>query len=135
VFLNRVTILLAALSLVLAACSGGETAAPAGKGQVATGQALFERVVLGPHAAPGCITCHSREPGVTLIGPSLAGIAARAASNMPAKSVEEYLLESIVDPNAAVVQGFAPGIMYPRYGDDLSSQEVNDLVAYLLTLK
>jgi len=34
-----------------------------------------------------------------------------------------------------VSEGFAPGIMYQRFGEDLTEQEINDLVAFMLTLK
>ncbi len=52
-----------------------------------------------------------------------------------AKTVEEYLHESIVNPNAFVVEGFPSGVMYQNYGQDLSKQQIDDLVAFLLTLK
>jgi len=50
-------------------------------------------------------------------------------------TAEEYLKESIITPNAHVTEGFTAGVMYQNYGKDLTEQEINDLVAYLLTLK
>ncbi len=47
----------------------------------------------------------------------------------------EYIHQSIVDPNAYVVEGFAEGLMYQNYAQDLTEQEINDLVAFTLTLK
>ena len=92
--------------------------------------------------APGCSTCHSLEPGKKLVGPSLAGIATRAEQIIKssdykgsAKTVEEFLRESIVNPNAYVEKGFSPNIMYQNYGKDLSAQQIADLVAFLKTLK
>ena len=46
-------------------------------GDAARGEDLFNQTVIG--AQPGCITCHSLEPDQVLVGPSMAGIAARSA--------------------------------------------------------
>jgi len=75
------------------------------------------------------------EAGVTLVGPSHAGVAERAGSMVPGLSAEGYLRESIINPDAHVLEGFFPGIMYQEFGEDLSEQEINDLVAFMLTLK
>ncbi len=137
-------LLLVILSLVLAACGGGGGGggekAPAGGGGPVTGDAnrgkeLFNKAVIGSKSAPGCITCHSLEPGKTLVGPSLAGVASRAETAVSGKSAEEYLRESIVTPDAFIAKGFPPGVMYQNYGKDLSEQEIADLVAFMLTLK
>lgn len=121
--------------LILAACGVDKESSLPGAGDASRGKALYEKTVLGTSAAPGCITCHSIETGVTLVGPSHAGIASRAGSVVPGLSAEEYLRESIVNPDAHITEGFAPGIMYQRFGADLSEQEINDLVAFLLTLE
>ena len=49
-------------------------------------------------------------------------------------SAEEYIRQSILDPLAFVVDGFAP-VMPVDFGETLSPQEIDDLVAFLLTLK
>jgi len=54
---------------------------------------------------------------------------------VPGLSAEGYLRESIINPDAHVLEGFFPGIMYQEFGEDLSEQEINDLVAFMLTLK
>ena len=129
-----VTIL--ALPLVLAACGGGI------KGDPARGEALFKQTKLGPNDAPGCNTCHSLEPGEVKVGPPLAGVATHAAEtledpdyNGQATTVEQYLRESIVNPDAFVSHGFAPGVMYQKFGEDLTEEEIADLVAFMMTLK
>lgn len=123
---------LAAL-LILAACGGGASQAPTGGsagGDAAAGKALFAQSVIG--ANPGCITCHSLEAGKTLVGPSMAGIASRAGSTVSGQSAEQYLRQSIVEPDAYVVKGFAKGLM-PK--PTLTEQQIGDLIAYMLTLK
>jgi hypothetical protein len=50
-------------------------------------------------------------------------------------SAAEYLRESIVEPDAYVVEGFQPGTMTGDFDTVLTEQEIDDLVAYLLTLQ
>jgi cytochrome c553 len=121
------------LSLALAACGGGGGASSAG--DAARGKELYAQTVIGPNAAPGCITCHSLEAGTVLVGPSHAGIGTAAASRVSGQSAEDFLKESITAPEAHITEGFVAGVMYPNYGKDLSEQEINDLVAYMLSLK
>jgi ferredoxin/coenzyme F420-reducing hydrogenase delta subunit len=82
----------------------------------------------------GCDVCHSVRPGEVRVGPSLAGIGSIAAERVPGLSAEEYLRQSILEPDAFVVDGFRPGLMLP-VGEDLSEEELGHLLAYLLTLR
>ncbi len=109
----------------------GEMGGMAAKGDPKRGEQLFNQTVLGQNA--GCMTCHSLEPDVTLVGPSLAGIATRAAERVPGMSAEQYLMQSLMEPDAYVVEGFPSGVM-PSY-KDLPEQDLADLIAFLLTLK
>lgn len=127
-------LLICLFTTALAACGGGDKSG-ASAGDAKRGKELYNKTVIGPNAAPGCVTCHSLEPGKTLVGPSHAGIATIAATAVPGMSAEEFLKQSIVDPNANVTEGFSSGIMYPNYAKDLTEQEINDIVAYLLTIK
>lgn len=106
---------------------------------------------LGEHvfrtAQPTCMACHALAPGADGAGPSLAGIATRAAQTVAsddyqgqASDVEGYLREAIVEPSAHL----NPGAMYSAngvsfmpntYGETLSEEEVEQLVAFLATLK
>ncbi len=56
---------------------------------------------------------------------------------MPASatSAEQYLFESVVMPNASVVEGFQPNLMPQNYADRLSAQDAADLLAYMLSLR
>ncbi len=83
----------------------------------------------------GCAVCHSLEPGVELVGPSLAGVATRAGESVPGLDAAAYLRQSIVDPDAYVVPGFPAGQMLPDFASVLEDDEIEYLVAFLLTLE
>lgn len=84
---------------------------------------------------PGnCSTCHALEPDVVIVGPSLAGVATRAENRVRGQSAAEYLRNSILHPGDFIVPGF-PDAMARNLGDMLSGDEINDLIAYLLTLE
>lgn len=124
---------LCVLAIAVAGCGGGGDS-PSDSGSAArSGEALFEERVVGPN--PGCITCHSLDPGTTLVGPSLAGVGSRAADRVPGLSEEEYLRQSILEPSAYVVDGFVDGLMPGDWGDVLTAAEVDGLVAYLVALR
>lgn len=107
--------------------------------------ALGERVFLT--ATPACTACHSTAPGVDMAGPSLAGVKGRTEALLAsgeykgqAKDLQGYLHESIVAPSAHLV----PGPMYSAdgtsfmpttYAKDLTPEQIDQLVAYLMSLK
>jgi len=85
------------------------------------------------YTANACQTCHSRD-GSRMVGPTHQGIyeaERKLASGETIVADEEYLYESIVKPNAKVVEGY-PGAM-PSYSY-LSEAELQSLVEYLKTL-
>lgn len=117
-------------------------AAPAAQpSPIALGERLFRT------ASPACIACHSTQPGANMAGPTLADIHEEATRIITtpgykgkAKTPEEYIRESIVEPSAHVVPGpmysangtsFMPG----NYGKDLKPEQIDQLVQYLMTLK
>ena len=121
---KTLSILIALLvaATVLAACGGGGSGSdPA----VEAGKKLFAETVIGTQA--GCSTCHSLNAGETIVGPSLAGIGSDEDA--------AYIRESILDPNAVLVEGFPPDTMPNVWGTELSGEQVDQLVAYLQTLK
>lgn len=136
-------VLLVLVVLVLAACGGGGgQTASAGPGDATKGQALFEQKTLGKDNLQGCATCHSIQKDVVLTGPSLAGIADDGAATVKeadykgtAKDAASWLKESIVSPNTDVPEAFQPNVMPQNFKDELTDQQVNDIVAYLMTLK
>lgn len=99
-----------------------EAEAAAIVGDVAAGDALY--------AGLGCIACHSLDGSVG-VGPSYLGLGERAATAIEGYSAEEYVRESIVNPCAFVVEGFNC-VMPQNYGDQLSPQDLADLVAFTL---
>lgn len=82
-----------------------------------------------------CATCHSLSPDVTIVGPSLAGVATRAATREAPLTAAEYLEESIIDPDKVKAPGFEMLQMDTSLARSLSTDEISDLVAYLLTMK
>ena len=109
----------------------GDTASAAATGNATNGEALFKQSVIGQN--PGCATCHSLD-GSQLVGPSLQGIATRAGTRVQGQSAEQYIHTSMVDPDAFVVEGFTKGVM-PSFKDALNDQQLNDLIAFLMTQK
>ena len=79
-----------------------------------------------------CSTCHSID-GATGLGPSLQGIATTAETRVPGLSAEEYITQSIMDPNAFVVDGFPSGLMPQNYGETLTTQDIANVVVFLLS--
>ena len=128
--------LLVALAIVLVACGGSGDETPADDTDpVAFGEELYNGTPIGAASSPGCITCHSLEEGIRIVGPSHAGLGSRAGTIVAGQSASEYLKESIIEPDTHVTEGFAPGTMYDNYGNELTDKEIDALVAYMLTLK
>ncbi|HSG16634.1 MAG TPA: cytochrome c [Anaerolineae bacterium] len=125
------------LALALVACGGddGGASEPAGEASASRGEELYKQTAIGAASAPGCITCHSLDADVVLVGPPHAGVATRAETAVAGMSSAEFLEQSIVEPDEVITEGFSPGVMYQNYGSDLTDQEVADLVAFLETLK
>ncbi|MDL5054077.1 c-type cytochrome [Oscillatoria laete-virens NRMC-F 0139] len=81
-----------------------------------------------------CGTCHALEPDVVVVGPSLAGIATRAGTRVPGQSAETYIRNSILNPGEHVVEGFQ-NVMAQNLGEVLSAEQINQIIAFLMTLE
>lgn len=82
-----------------------------------------------------CATCHTIGSSGALRFPDLGGIATRAGNEIPGMGQVEYLAQSLYEPNAYIVPGFAAGmpeIDKPPIG--LSDDEIRAVIAYLQTL-
>ncbi len=83
----------------------------------------------------GCLACHTTD-GSMSVGPTWAGLFGKEETLEDGSTVqvdEAYLYESIVDPNAKIVQGFPANLM-PAYGDTLSEAEIQAIVEYIRSL-
>ncbi|HJZ50445.1 MAG TPA: cytochrome c [Roseiflexaceae bacterium] len=118
---------------LLAACGTGGAAG----GDPTNGKKLFDgEVAMADSRAPACATCHATQPGMdTGSGQSLSNIGIRAGTAVAGQTAEEYLRTAITDPDAYLSGGYQEGIMYRGYKQALTTQQINDLVAYMLTLK
>lgn len=81
-----------------------------------------------------CASCHSLERDVVIVGPTLWGIADLGWHRVPGLSAEQYIRESILYPDAYIVEGFAD-VMQKNLAEQLSSSDMDDLIAFLLTLR
>lgn len=117
------------LMALIAGCSG------APKGSPEAGEALFNEMLIDTN--PGCATCHSLEPDVVLVGPSMAAFAHEAEKEGEelGMTAEEFVRESILDPNAIVPEGYPENTMPSNWGEILTEEQVDDLVAYLMSLE
>ena len=113
--------------LALVACQSAPPATPTDTPDpvVLRGRALFSR---------HCASCHATEPDTAIVGPSLADVATRAEEQVPGLDAHAYLLQSIVRPGAHIVEGFED-TMPSNFGKRLTGEEIDALVAYLLTLR
>ena len=92
----------------------------------AAGEALFQ--------AQGCVSCHAAGTGQR--GPQLAGLFGTTVhfeDGGTSVADENYLRESILEPQAHLVQGYQA--IMPTYQGLLSEENVMQLIAYLKTLK
>ncbi|KXK19467.1 MAG: cytochrome c class I [Chloroflexi bacterium OLB15] len=119
------------------AASGGEVT-----GDAANGQVVFTTQHTLPDGSSwSCNACHSITPDeLRLIGPGLWDVAVRAETRVEGETAVEYIHQSIIDPEALIVP-VADGqpdwaLHMPHgFGDVLSEQEINDVIAYLFTLQ
>lgn len=81
-----------------------------------------------------CAACHLLTENDIKVGPSLHGIAETAGSRVPGQDVETYLYTSVLKPDAYLVEGFE-NVMPQGLAKSLTSEELDAVVAYLLTLK
>lgn len=132
-------------ALVLSACGSGAQPSAASRSapvaDAARGKEVFTTI-----ATPACSTCHTVQ-GLAdgQIGPDLTHIGTVAGDRVKdpgykgkAKDAAGYIRESIVDPNAYIPPKCPAGdcfkdIMPKDFGQKLTPQQLEDLVAYLLT--
>ncbi|MBI2339622.1 MAG: cytochrome c oxidase subunit II [Deltaproteobacteria bacterium] len=114
---------------------------PAGAAETTAGQAP-ETVVENPvergkklFAEKGCTACHSVS-GQVLVGPSLKevfGHEVELADGSKVMADENYIRESLMEPQLKLVKGFPP--VMPTYKGTLKDDEINALVTYIKSLR
>ena len=122
-------VLIALAALLVAGCGGEKTVEPTGpvvgtlpkvgKANPAAGKKVF--------ADNGCGGCHTLQAAGASgqIGPDLDKV-------LKGKDAG-FIKTSISDPNAEIAPGYQPNVMPQSYGSELTSQQLNDLVAFLQT--
>jgi cytochrome c oxidase subunit 2 len=101
---------------------------PADAAPAAAGQKLF--------VSRGCLTCHGQ------VAPTMAGLYGKqdhevmipgSAGTVKVKVDDAYLRESILNSTAKLTPGYGP--LMPSYRNQLTEEELMDLIAYIKSLK
>ncbi|HSM71284.1 MAG TPA: cytochrome c oxidase subunit II [Anaerolineales bacterium] len=86
-------------------------------------------------AANGCVACHSIDGTASNLGPTWFGLAGSQVTLADGTTViadDDFLFESIHDPQATIVAGFENQLM-PAFG--FTDEQILDIVAYIKTLR
>ena len=104
------------------------------EGDASNGDAIYNgSAETGLGETVNCASCHVGGTN----GPQLDGIWSRIESerlsqdSLSDDSAVHYAVESIVRPDAYVVQGYTSGTMPDDYGQALTVQDVADIIAFL----
>ncbi len=82
-----------------------------------------------------CYTCHSTD-GSTVIGPSFKGIWGTTMNHTDGSTAvvdENYIRESLIDPQTKIVNGYQP--VMPSYKNILRDREIQGVIEYIKSLK
>lgn len=71
----------------------------------------------------GCIGCHVINNQGGGVGPELTYVFTEQG--------EDYIRESILNPNVVIAEGYQPNIMPQNFGERLTEMDLDDLLAYL----
>ncbi len=98
--------------------------------QVSLGQEIF-------NGRGGCTICHTLgKTAGPFVFPDLQGVGLRAETRISGMSARDYLRQSLYEPTAFVVEGFAPSM--PAVSgppSNLSESDTQAVVSYLLSLQ
>lgn len=110
-------------------------------GETAESAPIAPESTLTPQQAQGktvftqnCGSCHSLQADTIIVGPSLAGIAVRAGNQVEGQDAQSYLMTSILRPGDHLVEGFE-NVMPENLGKKLTGEEIDAVIAYLMTVK
>jgi cytochrome c oxidase subunit 2 len=85
----------------------------------------------------GCQACHSLD-GSKIVGPSWKGIFGTEVKSVDGQTAivdDAYLLASIVNPNEFVHEGFPPNLMPATYSEQLTPEQIADIIEFIKSLK
>lgn len=90
----------------------------------------------------GCLSCHSID-GSKIVGPTWKGVFGEEVifnDGSTAIGDAAYIRESILNPNAKIVEGYPAGVMPANFIDPvskgpISDQQIEDIIAYIQSLK
>ena len=85
----------------------------------------------------GCNACHTSD-GTIKVGPSwkgLYGSQVKFTDGTTATADDAYIIESIRNPGAKTVEGFALGIMPQNIAEKMSDAQINDIIEFIKSLK
>jgi cbb3-type cytochrome c oxidase subunit III len=74
----------------------------------------------------GCIGCHKINGEGGAVGPEL--------TNVYGEKGEDYIHQSIIQPNAVIAEGYQPNLMPQIFGERLSEENLSDIIAYLASV-
>ncbi|HUK45814.1 MAG TPA: cytochrome c oxidase subunit II [Gaiellaceae bacterium] len=97
---------------------------PSGGAGVSAGAAIFTQY--------GCVACHTFTPipaATGKVGPSLDNLKASAAK--AGQQLQDFIKQSIVDPNAYIAPGYQPNVMPQTFGSTIPRNQLDLLVEYL----
>ena len=87
------------------------------------------------YKSKACFTCHTID-GSPSVGPTFKGVFGRTEKLTDGSTItvdENYIRQSILEPQSQVVNGFQP--VMPTFQGVLKDSEIDALIAYLKTLK
>jgi cytochrome c551/c552 len=104
--------------------TGGGKSTGGTTGDANAGKAVF--------ASAGCAGCHtlSQAGASGTIGPNLNTAIKGDAGSTP---LPQFIKDSIVNPDAVIAKGYSAGIMPTSFGSSLSSTDINNLVALIMS--
>jgi cytochrome c oxidase subunit II len=89
------------------------------------------------YSQKACIGCHSLD-GSKVVGPSFKGLYGRTAEfddGTSKPSDDDYIKESILNPQAHIVKGYPKPSPMPAYEGQLSDEDISDIIEFIKTVK